>query len=294
MRFLTFVRKESWFLRGGVALVSALLLTGGLSSCTPKDSSSQLTTSSLPGSGVSASLRETAEAGKAWEADSGNVAKGFVYVRGLLALDQDARAVEVLQALAAKNPDNPVVNAYFGKVLLHLERFSEGEVYLRKVVDAGHGDWKVYSALGSALDQQGRYGEARDFYNKALAEKPDEPMVLNNLAMSYALEGDLKKAEEVLRKALSGKGGEMDSRLRQNLALVLGLQGRFDEAKEIASQDLPPATVAANEQYLRSLLSKPQPLSRLKTQGGALDLSSDHGVKSQEVKKARPPAPDVR
>jgi Flp pilus assembly protein TadD len=39
--------------------------------------------------------------------------------------------------------------------------------------------------------------------------------------------------------------------VRQNLALVLGLQGRLDEAEKIARLDLPPEMVANNMAYLR-------------------------------------------
>ena len=52
--------------------------------------------------------------------------------------------------------------------------------------------------------------------------------------------------------------------LRQNLALVVGLQGRFDEAKDIASKDLPPVQVEANMTFLRNMLAQPDPWQQLK------------------------------
>ncbi len=45
---------------------------------------------------------------------------------------------------------------------------------------------------------------------------------------------------------------------RQNLAISLALQGRFDEAEQIERVDLSPAQAAQNIQYLRSLLSDPR------------------------------------
>ncbi|MDX5393065.1 MAG: pilus assembly protein TadD, partial [Caulobacteraceae bacterium] len=39
---------------------------------------------------------------------------------------------------------------------------------------------------------------------------------------------------------------------RQNLALILGLQGRLDEAEALARRDLPPQMVSANLAYLRA------------------------------------------
>ena len=43
-------------------------------------------------------------------------------------------------------------------------------------------------------------------------------------------------------------------RVRQNLALVVGLQGRFAEAESIAQADLPAEEAAANVTYLKQML----------------------------------------
>jgi Flp pilus assembly protein TadD len=42
--------------------------------------------------------------------------------------------------------------------------------------------------------------------------------------------------------------------VRQNLALVVGLQGRFAEAESIARADRPAEEAAANVAYLKQLL----------------------------------------
>jgi Flp pilus assembly protein TadD len=48
----------------------------------------------------------------------------------------------------------------------------------------------------------------------------------------------------------------VDSRIRQNLALVVGLQGRFDEAEGIVKADLPVDEAAANVAYLKQMLGR--------------------------------------
>jgi len=65
---------------------------------------------------------------------------------------------------------------------------------------------------------------------------PGEPSVLSNLGLSYMLSRDLPKAEEVLRQAYADP--KADARVRQNLGLVVGLQGRFAEAEQLYSQAL--------------------------------------------------------
>jgi Flp pilus assembly protein TadD len=72
--------------------------------------------------------------------------------------------------------------------------------------------------------------------------------------MSYVLSKDLPKAEEVLRRAYGSANA--DARVRQNLGLVVGLQGRFGEAETIVKADLPAEEAAANVAYLKDMLSR--------------------------------------
>jgi Flp pilus assembly protein TadD len=116
-------------------------------------------------------------------------------------------------------------------------------------------DWRILSAQGAVLDQLGRHDEAQQYYSSALKIRPDDPGVLSNLGLSYALAKDLKNAEATLRRAAAAGG--TDPRVRQNLALVVGLQGRFGEAESIARADLPTDEAAANVAYLRQMLAQP-------------------------------------
>jgi hypothetical protein len=75
--------------------------------------------------------------------------------------------------------------------------------------------------------------------------------VINNLALSYALDGKANKSEDLLRKAVAS--GNDDKRVRQNLALVLGLQGKFEEARQVASVDLTAQEAQSNMAYLRNM-----------------------------------------
>jgi len=65
---------------------------------------------------------------------------------------------------------------------------------------------------------------------------------------------DLGQAEAHLRKAVAMPGAT--SKVRQNLALVIGLQGRFDEAQQLFAADLPSDQVEANMAYIRALLTQ--------------------------------------
>ena len=81
-------------------------------------------------------------------------------------------------------------------------------------------------------------------------------MFASTLASVPACSKDLPKAESALRRAYNGNAG--DARIRQNLALVVGLQGRFVEAESIVRADLPAEEAAANVAYLKEMLSRKQ------------------------------------
>src|SRR5262249_46827839 len=68
--------------------------------------------------------------------------------------------------------------------------------------------------------------------------------VLNNLALAYAMEGAADKAEPLLKPAAAA--GAHASQVSQNLALVLGLQRKYDAAKLTAARDLTDAMAADN------------------------------------------------
>jgi Flp pilus assembly protein TadD len=130
-------------------------------------------------------------------------------------------------------------------------------------------DWRILSVQGTALDQLGKHQEARSYYESALRISPDEPSVLSNLGLSYVLSRDLPKAEATLRRAQAT--GRADGRVRQNLALAVGLQGRFAEAETIARADLPADEAAANVAILKQMLAR-KDVPRTAARGGKLPV----------------------
>jgi len=53
--------------------------------------------------------------------------------------------------------------------------------------------------------------------------------------------------------------------VRQNLALVLGLEGKFADAEEVLRRDLPPAEAAANLTTLKTMVAQPNSWKAIKS-----------------------------
>ncbi len=250
-------------------IVPVMLVTSAMaiSACQSKTSASldnvdpMTTGSTSPGS-----FTKTAELGNRWNADQKNVEIGLAYADGLEKMGQTNQQLNVLQTLSSLNPTDNKLQSLYGKKLIATGHAADSVPVLETVAASGEGDWRTYSALGSAYDQQGQYAKARESYEKALKLEPNQISVINNLGMSYALEGNLKQAEVTLKSAMAMPSGKLNPRIRQNLALVVGLQGRFEESRKIASEDLPPDQVEANMAYLQKMLSQPNTWQQLSDQ----------------------------
>ena len=215
------------------------------------------TTGSLPlapaDQPVAAWQRDIDVYGQQYRANPSKVDVALRYAQALRATGQRAQAVAVLERLSMLYPHDKTVLGEYGRALAEAGDYDQALDVLGRAHSPDQPDWHILSAQGAVLDQMGRHEEAQRYYLTALKIIPEEPSVLSNLGLSYALSKDLPNAEATLRRAAAHR--PVDPRVRQNLALVVGLQGRFAEAEQIAAADLPPDQAAANVAYLRQMLA---------------------------------------
>jgi Flp pilus assembly protein TadD len=209
--------------------------------------------------------REVDIYGERYRANNRDPDTAIRYARALRGIGQRAQAAAVLENASILNPNNRAVLGAYGRALADIGNYAQSLEVLNRAHSPDQPDWRVLSVQGAALDQMGRTDEAQRYYESALRIVPDEPSVLSNLGLSYALAKDLTKAEATLRRAAARPGA--DRRVRQNLALVIGLQGRFEEAEQLARTDLPPEEAAANVAYLRQMLAQPNNWKKLAGRG---------------------------
>lgn len=223
------------------------------------------------GDGISASISEgqsEAKLNKAAEHWAGKFAANpkdkkaaLNLSRVLRAQGKKAQAVVVLRQATLHHSDDKEFQGELGKALADAGRNAEAISILERLAAGGHADWRLLSSYGTVLDQMERHAEARNQYQRALRLEPNEPSVLSNLGLSYALDRNLPKAEKTLRLAAAQPKAE--DAVRQNLALVLGLQGKFAEAEQVARTTLPERETNSNLSYLKQMLSQPQNWAKL-------------------------------
>jgi Flp pilus assembly protein TadD len=198
--------------------------------------------------------RQIGTLGELYRANPGSVEVALRYAQALRASGQRAQAVAVLEKASIESPHNKTVLGAYGRALAETGNFEQALDVLDRAHTPDQPDWHILSAQGAVLDQMGRHADAQRHYLTALKIAPEEPSVLSNLGLSYALSKNLPEAEATLRRAASHQ--PVDQRVRQNLALVVGLRGRFAEAESIARADLPPDEAAANVAYLKQMLAR--------------------------------------
>ncbi len=192
--------------------------------------------------------------GERYRSNPKDVDAAIGYGQALRMTDQRAQACAVLEQATIAHPGNKTLLAAYGRALADNGNSQAAFDVLGRAHTPDSPDWRILSVQGTVLDKMGRHDEARRYYASALRIAPDEPSVLSNLGLSYMLTKELPKSEETLRRAYAS--GRADARVRQNLALVVGLQGRFAEAESIVKADLPTEEAAANVVYLREMLNR--------------------------------------
>lgn len=241
-------------LRGPVAGLALLALPLALAGCQTRSPSD--VTGSL-GSAPTAEARvQASEAyGRRYDANPKDPQTALQFAQALKAAGQNTQALAVLQQAALANAGNLDVLGAYGKALLDNGRAKEASEILARAHRPERPDWRILSAQGAASDQMGDHALAQQYYEAALRLAPGEPGIMSNLGLSYALAKRLPEGERVLAQAAASP--RADRRVRQNLALVLGLQGRFAEAEAVLRRDLSPEETAATLASFRRMGAEP-------------------------------------
>lgn len=177
------------------------------------------------------------------------------YAANLKASGQKSQAMAVLQQASVFHNSERRLASEYGRLALDLDQLNAAKQLLEAADDPANPDWRVISGRGTVLAKQGKYKDAIPFYERALAVAPSQASTMNNLALAYTMSGEAEKAEDLLRRASEAQGNS--PKVRQNLALVLGLQGKYDEAKTVASTDIAPDSAAANTDLVRRMVKLP-------------------------------------
>jgi len=142
------------------------------------------------------------------------------------------KTIAVAEKTVQKAPQDAAARASLGNAYLLAGRFESAVMALE---DARYlGDSSARAALGLALAHVGVGNGAAAV---AVLDSARDSIPVSDYGLALALAGETGRGVDVLAQAL--RGGENTAKLRQNLAYAYALDGRWNEARLMASQDVP-------------------------------------------------------
>ncbi|MBT8410079.1 MAG: tetratricopeptide repeat protein [Alphaproteobacteria bacterium] len=142
-------------------------------------------------------------------------------------------AIEVLTQLSESHGHLPAVHIALGDALRQLERFGEAIPPYARALDLlgepAPNHWVIYFSRGIANEREDNWPAAEADFKKALELQPDQPQVLNYLGYSYVeMEENLDEALSMIERAVAGQPNS--GYITDSLGWVLYRLGRYEEA----------------------------------------------------------------
>lgn len=186
--------------------------------------------------------------------DSNDIEAILGLARNLRYIGAADEATKLLKEALDQYPDRIDLRAELGKAQIAMGEASNAVETLAGVTEASPSDWRSLSALGIAYDLLENYSQAQASYWAALEVSPKNIAVLNNLALSKALAGELAEGISILEQAsaLPRPGNQV----RQNLALLYAMKGDIETAEGLLKQGLSEEIAQHNLTFYRQLHSR--------------------------------------
>lgn len=231
------------------------------------------------------------------------------------ALGQKDKALQLLDTLAAKYPEDATALITKGDMLRDAKRFDEAaqtySMAIARTEPLGALDWPLLYARGISYERAGNWDKAEADLLRALKLQPDQPDVLNYLAYSWlTMNKNIDQARESLEVAAAQRPD--DAHIIDSVGWAYYLSGdyasaveKFEAAVELMPDDVTVnnhlgdaywrvgRTVEARYQWQRALNFKPEKdvadeISR-KLESGLPAVASRVGPQSQMQQSAKYP-----
>lgn len=139
-------------------------------------------------------------------------------------VDKKSRTDEMISKLATSNPDSLSVEEILYAATLTTDINTITQIYTAAEKQYGS-DWRTSNNLGVALLMQNKVSEAGEAFKRASANAAGNPIVMNNLGIIEAKNGNRTAAMDLYNKA-SGAGSEVN----YNKGIVQIRDGKYSDA----------------------------------------------------------------
>jgi len=170
------------------------------------------------------------------------------YVAMLFSIGQGPKGLQVAKQYLDSNPNRAGAQFIYASALANSKRYDEAIAEYKKAIQTEPKALLPYMQLANVYQLTGKPDEMIATYQDALKQSPDNPAVIGVLGNAYLAKNDLKSAQQMYEKA--NQLAPHDPLLQNNLAWVYAVQGQnLDVALSLAQQakQAAPDFVAIND-----------------------------------------------
>jgi Flp pilus assembly protein TadD len=176
---------------------------------------------------------------------------GQAYLSAGLADEAAAQFRDVLD----KKAGNQAARRGLASALISMGQPELAERQLEAALLADGRDYRTLNAYGVVLDMMGRHAEAQARYRQGIELAPDFLPLRSNYGLSLAISGQPQEAIAQLAPLAGSRAA--DGRIRQNLALAYALNGDLENCLQTSRKDLDEQSAQRQLSYFMQLKSLP-------------------------------------
>lgn len=155
----------------------------------------------------------------------------FKQVESLVAKNELDPAIAMLEAMRAKNANDPKVSARLAELYTDKREISKAVILYKEMIEKHPEIGLVQVPLGKIYIGLRQYPPAKECFEKARAQGVGDEYVALSLGICQAQLGDFEAADKEFERAL--KAGESEKTVRYNQALLRTEQKQMKQAKEL-------------------------------------------------------------
>jgi len=194
------------------------------------------------------------------------------------------RAVEIAEAAVAAEPDNAAWRSLLGRAYLLAGRYDSARTAFQDALTLGSEDPRTIVNLALVRTAQGQADSARDLLSGHI-----EHLSAADYGLAMAMAGDPDEAIRILSQAIHDPAAT--AKERQNLAYAYALSGRWTEARQMATLDLPPLEASKRVMNWAQTAQPGAESARVVAMIGVQPRGDDAGLPVRLALGAKPQAP---
>lgn len=160
-------------------------------------------------------------------------------------------ALKQFQIAFMHHPNNQDVKIEIVRTYIAMNQGKSAALEMHPLLQDNPKNPLFHNLFAVSLDLQGQHLDAQESYKQSLKLQPDQPQVQSNLGLSLAFSGKYPEAIALLEKVTHSP--ESTPKDRHNLAIAYALSGDLEKADTIFRVDLDDLSTQENARYFSEI-----------------------------------------